>query len=82
MRSLHNPGHVSPRESILAAMRRNPAAEVTAYDIATRAGVTPKKAGHYLSDMAGSGDVVRVPSRGTREAARYRLAESGEGAGA
>ncbi len=83
MTPLHNPAHVCPRASILAVMRRRPGVEVTGYDIATAAHLTAKRATHYLSDLAARGDVVRVhapPRPGTREVARYRLAE-GAGVG-
>jgi hypothetical protein len=62
-------------------MHKNPTAEVTAYDLATKAGMTPARVGNCLSDLATDGAIVRLhprPTPGYREPARYRLAQEQE----
>ncbi len=67
-------------ERVLAVMRKSPGVEVEAYDVATKAGITIKRAGMALVQLYSEGRLERGADQPNgRRSKKYRLpAESQE----
>ena len=83
-KNLHNPTSIAYSDSVLAVLRRMPGARVSAYDVATKCGLSIERTRTGLQTLAKCGKIERVDGDGRWQPkngpAVYRLVEVDEAA--